>query len=90
MSIVHIDIALDESVAKALHERAASQRKAPDCYVADLIARDARREQDALAEEGYRLLSQDTRSFADGGWQLAQTSWPMWNEGEHDADTESG
>ena len=78
-----------KSIARLLQERAASHRVPPDRYIAELIAQDARRDQDALAEEGYRLLSTDTRTLAEAGWKSAQTTWPEWNEGDPNAQTKS-
>ena len=84
MAVIHIDLALEEGVAKLLQERAASRHIPPERYVADLISRDARRDQDELAEEGYRLLSLDTGEFAEVALQAAQDTWPEWNEGIDD------
>jgi hypothetical protein len=90
MGLVHIDLTLDESVARQLQERAARQRVPADRYVADLIAQDARREQDTLAEEGYRLLSQNTAEVAEAAWLLSQSTWPEWNACEPNAQTKWG
>ncbi len=35
---------------------------------------------DALAAEGYRLLSEDTGRFAEDTLAIAAETWPEWDE----------
>jgi hypothetical protein len=78
MPTVKLKISLDAGVAQTLRQRAAELRKSASHYLADLIRDDARRQQDALAAEGYRLLSADTATFAAAAWPLATEVWPEW------------
>jgi len=75
MPTVKLNISLDAEVAQTLRRRAEELRKPASHYLADLIREDARRQQDELAAEGYRLLSDDTASFAAAAWPLAAEAW---------------
>ncbi len=59
-------------------ERAISQRG----YIAALIVNGDRGELDALAEEGYRLLSGDIRPVDCGACQLIRETLPPWRDTE--------
>ena len=78
MPTVKLNISLDAAVAQTLRQRAAELRKPTSQYLADLIRDDARRWQDELAAEGYRVLSADTESFAGSAWPLAAEVWSEW------------
>jgi len=78
MPTVKLNISLDAEVAQTLRRRAEELRKPASHYLADLIREDARRQQDELAAEGYRLLSDDTASFAAAAWPLAVEVWSEW------------
>ena len=82
MSTVKLNLTLDEALAAFLRERAARVRKPTERYVAELIEADRKRYEDELAEEGYRLLSADTASFANAALPLANEAWSKW-EPEH-------
>jgi len=78
MPVVKLNVSLDEQVAATLRRRATELNKPASRYLADLILEDARRSQDELAEEGYRLLSEDTGRFAEAALPLARDIWPEW------------
>jgi hypothetical protein len=80
MPAVKLNISLDEEVVRTLKKRASEARKSTSRYLADLIQDDARRQQDALAAEGYQLLSSDTASFAGAAWTLANEAWSEWEQ----------
>ena len=83
MSVIKMNVSLDERVVKTLKQRAAALKKPASRYLSDLILEEARRYQDELAEEGYRLLSEDTGQFAEAALPLAREVWPDWvNEAE--------
>jgi hypothetical protein len=81
MPTVKLNISLDTEVANTLRRRAAELRKPTSRYLADLIREDVRRQQDELAAEGYRVLSEDTSGFAAAAWRLAPEVWSA-SEGE--------
>jgi hypothetical protein len=78
MAVVKLNVSLEEQVAAMLRKRSAELKKPASRYLADLILEDAQRSRDELAEEGYRLLSADTRSFADAALPLSLEVWPEW------------
>jgi hypothetical protein len=80
MATVKLNISLDPEVVETLRRRAAELQKPASRYLADLIQEDARRHQDSLAAEGYRLLSADTASFAAAAWPLTVETWPEWED----------
>jgi hypothetical protein len=80
MPAIKLNISLEEEVVRTLRRCASEDCKSTSRYLADLIRDDARRRQDALAAEGYRLLSADTASFAAAAWPLACETWPEWEQ----------
>ena len=78
MPAIKLNISLDEPVARTLRRRAGEAGKSTSRYLADLINEDARRHQDELAAEGYRVLSADTSEFVAAAWPLATETWPDW------------
>ena len=90
MSAVKLNISLDEPVARTLRRRAVEAGKSTSRYLADLIVEDARRSQDELAAEGYRLLSTDTADFAAVALPLAREIWPEWEDTVEPSSVEAG
>jgi hypothetical protein len=80
--VMKLNISLDEGIVRAMRHRAAELHKPASRYLADLIQADVRRRQDELAAEGYRLLSEETRAFAEAALPLAAETWPEWEAGE--------
>lgn len=80
MAAVKLNISLDEKVERMLRRRSKELKMPASRYVADLILEDEKRRRDELAEEGYRLLSEDSREFARLALPLALKNWPEWDE----------
>jgi hypothetical protein len=78
VGVVKISLSFDTLVAEKLKRRAKELGKPASRYIAQLVEADVRAEQDRLAEEGYRLLSADTASFAEAALPLASDTWPTW------------
>ena len=78
MPTVEINIALEEEIAKKMKIRALEKGEAPNDYLSGLIKTDLNTYQEELAEEGYRLLSEDTRAFAEVALPIACEVWPQW------------
>ena len=72
---MRISLNLDEQTVQTLQRRAASRNQSMPRYLAELAEFEARRENDALAEEGYRLLANDTLSFAEEALKIANKDW---------------
>jgi hypothetical protein len=81
MPVVKLNVSLDAEVAKKLKKRANEKRIPASRYLAELIEADDKAALDALAEEGYRILGEDTRQFAEAAIQLAHEWLPPWDEG---------
>lgn len=79
MSVVKLNISLEPEVVEMLRRGSGVQGKSMSGYLSDLIRRDHRRRQDELAEEGYRLLNEDTAAFADVSLHLAKEVWSDWD-----------
>lgn len=75
MGVVKLNLSLDEEVAATMRHRAAEQGVPVSQYLARLIREEERRREDALAEEGYRLLSEESLEFATGALPLAHETW---------------
>jgi hypothetical protein len=80
MAVVKVSFSFDAAVAEKLKRRAQEQGKPASRYVAELVEADVRSAQDILAEEGYRLLSADTSTFAETALPVAIETWPAWEE----------
>jgi hypothetical protein len=78
MANVEFQIALDSKVAGLLQKRTTELHKPAEVYLSELIIDDVRRHEEALAEEGYRLLSSDTEAFATEALPLANEVWTRW------------
>jgi hypothetical protein len=78
MPSVKLSISLDTATADLLRHRSRLAGKPTSRYLSELVRDDDRRCRDALAEEGYRLLSADTTDFADAALPLAAETWPEW------------
>ena len=83
MPTIEISVGLDERTAEIMRRRTEQLHKPLSDFVADLITEDARRYQDELADEGYRLLSNDTSAFATATLPLAAETWPGWKPVKH-------
>lgn len=75
MGIVKLNLSLDEEIAATMRSRAAEQGIPVSQYLARLIREEERRREDALAEEGYRLLSEESLEFAERALPLAHETW---------------
>jgi hypothetical protein len=78
MPVVKLNVSLESEVAKKLKRRATEKSLPTSRYLAELIEADDKAAQDALAEVGYRLLSQDGVEFAEAALPLALETWPAW------------
>ena len=79
MKATKLNFTLKPHVAELLKAQAKERGVPASQYVAALVEEDAQRRQDALAAEGYRLLSRDTGGFADAAVGIAHETWPEWN-----------
>ncbi len=79
MSTIKLNISLEKTIAETMRKRAAELHKPASRYLADLIEEDIKRSREELADEGYRLLSEDTKQFAERAWPIANETWPEWN-----------
>ena len=68
---MRISLTLDEQTAQALRRRADAHNTSLPRYIAELARAEAQRETDELAEEGYRLLTEDTLAFAENALSIA-------------------
>ncbi len=80
MSVVKLNISLKATTAEKLKRRALDLKIPTSRYLAQLIEEDARKAQDEIAAEGYRLLSADTGAFAHDAWPIAAETWPDWSD----------
>ncbi len=78
MPVVKLNLSFDPPTAELIRTRALAQQKQVSVYVAELARAEARRAEDALAAEGYRVLSEDTGSFAATALELSAETWPEW------------
>jgi hypothetical protein len=88
MSVVKLNISLDEEVAGTLRRNAREAGKPASRYLAELIKADEDRRRDQLAIEGYGLLSGETCAFAEAALRLADETWPEWRD--EDAEAKEG
>ena len=72
---MRISLTLDEQTAQSLRRRAEARNQTMPHYLLDLARAEARREEDALAEEGYRSLASDTQDFAERAMLIAEQDW---------------
>jgi hypothetical protein len=80
MACVKLNVSLDQQAARILRSRAAQIGVPASRYLSDLILEDDRRRRDLLAEEGYRLLCEETRRFVAAALPVAEETWPEWQE----------
>ncbi len=85
MASIKLNISMEDRAAETLRRRAAETGKPMGRFLADLVEAEARQAQDALAEEGYRVLSEDTSAFAKLAWPLAKELPWVWDESDPDA-----
>lgn len=78
MPVVKLNVSLDSEVAKKLKRRANEKRLPASRYLAELIEADDKAAIDALAEEGYRLLGEETLRIAEAVLPLANEVFPPW------------
>lgn len=72
---MRINVTLDEPTAQSLRRRANARNQSMPRYLAEMAKAEARRHDDELAEEGYRLLAGDTKIFADDALAIAAEDW---------------
>jgi hypothetical protein len=90
MPAIKLNVSLDADTATKLKRRAREKNLPTSRYLAELIEADDRAVIDALAEEGYRLLSEDTRKVAELFMPLALETLPPWDDWDaEDSETES-
>ena len=75
MAVVKLNLSLEAEIAATMRHRAAEEGIPISQYLARLIRAEERRREDALAEEGYRLLSAESLEFAEGALPLAHETW---------------
>lgn len=78
MAYVKLNISLDQEVASLLRRRASEVGKPLSQYLGQLIVESELRRQQALAEEGYQLLANESLKFAESALGLAGEVWPDW------------
>jgi hypothetical protein len=84
MPSIKMNISLDASVAATLRRRSREISKPASRYISDLIVEDERAQRDALAAEGYRALSGESRELEEEAWKIAAEGWPEWDNRECD------
>ena len=72
---MRISVTLDERTVQVLRHRAEAKNQSVPRYLAEMAQAEANRADDALAEEGYRLLASDTQEFADKAIDIANRDW---------------
>ncbi len=72
---MRISVTLDEPTAQSLQRRAKARNQSMTRYLAELAQMEAKRQDDELAEEGYRLLAGDTHAFAENAVAIAAEDW---------------
>jgi len=88
MPAVKLNVSLDAETAKKLKRRASEKKLPTSRYLAELIEADDKAALDALAEEGYRLLSAETREVAELFMPLALETLPPCDDWDaEDAET---
>ncbi len=80
MAHVKINLSLEESVAAAMRQLASEDGTPISQYLARLIREDQRRREDELAEEGYRLMAEESLAFARSIEPLWNEVFPVWEE----------
>ncbi len=80
MPVVKLNVSLESQIAATLKRRAADLKMPASRYLSDLIVDEVRRSQDALAAEGYRLLSREVTAFSEQALPAGLESWPEWDE----------
>ena len=60
--IMRISFTLDDRTAQTLRRRAEARNQSIPRYLTEIARAEAMHEDDALAEEGYRLLANDTKT----------------------------
>ncbi|MBX3168724.1 MAG: hypothetical protein KF760_15015 [Candidatus Eremiobacteraeota bacterium] len=78
MAYVKLNISLEQEVASLLRRRASESGKPLSQYLKQLIIESELRQQQSLAEEGYRLLAAESQKFAESASELAQEVWSDW------------
>lgn len=74
---MRISLTLDDRTAESLRRRAQARNQSIPRYLTEMAQAEARREDDVLAEEGYRLLANDTKNFADSALFIAEQDRSM-------------
>jgi len=80
MAAVRMSFSLEPTVARTLKLRAQDLGKPASRYITDLVEAEARAALDELADEGYRVLAEDTARFAEETWPTAAEGLPEWRE----------
>jgi hypothetical protein len=83
MPVVKLNVSFEMEVAKKLKRRAGERKMPTSRYLAELIEADDKAALDALAEEGYRLYSQEGLEFAEAALPIALETWPAWKQEEN-------
>jgi hypothetical protein len=72
---MRISLTLDDRTVQVLRRRAEAKNQSVPRYIAEMAQAEAKREDYALAEEGYRLLANDTQDFAEDALAIAKADW---------------
>ena len=82
MPAIKLNISLDERVAATMRRRASELGAPASRYLSDLIMADDRTRREELAEEGYRILAEETRRFVEDTSGTTLEGWPVWEEAD--------
>ena len=66
---------MDDRTVQVLRRRADAKNLSVPGYLAEMAQADAKQEDYALAEEGYRLLAGDIQEFAENAIGIASQDW---------------
>ena len=72
---MRVSLILDDLTAQSLRRRAESRNQSMSRYLAEIAQAEAKRVDDALADEGYRVLAHDTLDFAENALLVAEQDW---------------
>ncbi|MCW3097054.1 MAG: hypothetical protein JWL77_2672 [Chthonomonadaceae bacterium] len=72
---MRISLTLDDRTVQVLRRRAEAKNQSVPRYLAEMAQAEAKREDYALAEEGYSLLATDTQDFAENALEIVRQDW---------------
>lgn len=72
---MRIRLNLDDGTVQVLRRRAEAKNLSVPRFLAEMAQAEAKQEDYALAEEGYRLLAGDTQEFSENANGIASQDW---------------